>query len=63
MYTATQSWYVRSYTAQCSEDQTSAAQGSIRHGKLKYNSSSGKIGEFEKEMAKFQGKIREFDKG
>ena len=49
-------------SVQCSEDQTSAAQGSLRQGKLQYNSSSGKIGEFKQKITKFQGKIREFDK-
>ena len=39
--------YESCYTVQCSLDQTSAAEGSLRQGRLKYNSSSGKIKEFE----------------
>ena len=39
---------IRYYTVQCSEDQTSAVQGSLRQGKLKYNASSGQIWELEK---------------
>ena len=54
---------MRSYSVQCSEDKTSAAQGSLRQGKLKYNSSSGKIGEFEKKRLNFRAKSGNLIKG